>query len=132
VGKQKKYFSFNMVEKFNDYKMCIIGEEILGVPGIGFVEGMACGAAYIGIDSPMYRDMGLIPGVHYIVYDGTKEDLRRVVEYYQQSEHQQELEQIARTGCDYVRTNFNGEAVAKTLINGLVAEQERWLALQRK
>lgn len=41
AGKQKKYYSFDMVEAFNSYKMCIVGEEILGVPGIGFVEGMA-------------------------------------------------------------------------------------------
>ena len=80
AGKQKKYYSFDMVEAFNDYKMCIVGEEILGVPGIGFVEGMACGCAYIGLDSPMYTDLGLIPGVHYITYDGTKEDLKKVIE----------------------------------------------------
>ena len=127
VGKQKKYFSFNMVEKFNDYKMCIVGEEILGVPGIGFVEGMACGAAYIGIDSPMYRDMGLIPGVHYIVYDGTKEDLRRVIEFYQQPEQQLELERIAKSGCDFVREHFNGEAVARKLVGGLLSAQQCWL-----
>ena len=87
-----------MVEKFNDYKMHFLGEEILGVPGIGFVEGMACGSAYIGLDSPMYRDYGLIPGIHYISYDGTKEGLRKTVEYYQRPENQEELERIAKTG----------------------------------
>lgn len=128
AGKQKKYFSFNMVDAFNSYKMCIVGEEILGVPGIGFVEGMACGCAYIGIDSPMYRDVGLIPGVHYITYDGTKEDLRRVIEYYQMDEHQAELEQIAKTGCEYVRTHFNGDAVAEKLLHDLQEQQKTWLA----
>lgn len=127
VGKQKKYFSFNMVEKFNDYKMCLIGEEILGVPGIGFVEGMACGCAYIGLDSPMYRDYGLIPGTHYIAYDGTKEGLRKTVEHYQKEENQAELERIAAAGCDYVRTHFNGPEVARTLMQKLREEQQRWL-----
>ncbi len=127
VGKQKKYFSFNMVEKFNDYKMCLIGEEVLGVPGIGYVEGMACGCAYIGLDSSMYRDLGLIPGTHYIVYDGTKEGLRRTVEYYQQPENQAELERIAKTGCEYVRTHFNGEKVAETLVAKLKEQQQEWL-----
>lgn len=127
TGQQKKYYSFNMVEAFNDYKMCIVGEEVLGVPGIGFVEGMACGCAYIGLDSPMYRDVGLIPGVHYITYDGTKEDLKRVIEYYQMDEHQAELEQIAETGCDYVRTHFNGEAVAENLMKQLVDQQSIWM-----
>ena len=109
-----------MVEKFNDYKMHFLGEEILGVPGIGYVEGMACGSAYIGLDSPMYRDMGLIPGVHYIAYDGTKEGLRKTVEYWQKPENQEELERIAKTGCEFVRKNFCGAVVAEKLINQLV------------
>lgn len=126
VGKQKKYFSFDMVESFNNYKMCIVGEEILGIPGIGFVEGMACGCAYIGIDSPAYRDWGLIPGKHYITYDGSKEDLRRVIEYYQQAEHQIELETIAETGCEFVRKNFNGDTVAKKLLEDLIKQKKKW------
>lgn len=125
VGKQKRYFSFDMVEKFNEYKMHLLGEEILGVPGIGFVEGMACGSAYIGLDSPMYRDYGLVPGVHYITYDGTKEGLRHTVEYYQQPEHQQELELIARRGCEFVRKNFCGNIVAKELIDTLVDMKDK-------
>lgn len=127
VGKQKKYYSFDMVEAFNSYKMCIVGEEILGIPGIGFVEGMACGCAYIGQDMQAYRDWGLIPGIHYITYDGTKEDLKRVIEYYQMEEHQAELEQIAKTGCEYVRSHFNGDAVAEKLLHDLEEQQKIWL-----
>lgn len=127
VGKQKKYYSFDMVEAFNSYKMCIVGEEIYGIPGIGFVEGMACGCAYIGQDMPAYRDWGLIPSVHYITYDGTKEDLKRVIEYYQMDEHQAELEQIASAGCDYVRTHFNGDTVAEKLLHDLEEQQKEWL-----
>lgn len=126
TGQQKKYFSFNMVDAFNDYKMCIVGEEVLGVPGIGFVEGMACGCAYIGIDSPMYRDLGLIPGKHYITYDGSIEDLRRVIEYYQADDHQKELEDIAGTGCEYVRIHFNGDAAAEYLLEQLKNQQKDW------
>lgn len=124
IGQQKKYFSFDMVEKFNDYKMCIVAEEALGLPGIGFVEGMACGCAYIGLDSPMYRDYGLIPGVHYISYDGTKEGLRNIIEYYQQPEHQEELERIAKTGCEFVRKNFQGDVVAERLFKELFRLQK--------
>lgn len=127
VGKQKKYYSFDMVEAFNSYKMCVVGEEILGIPGIGFAEGMACGCAYIGQDMPAYRDWGLIPGVHYITYDGTKEDLKRVIEYYQADEHQAELEKIAKTGCDYVRVHFNGNAVAENLMKQLEEKQAEWM-----
>ena len=116
-----------MVEKFNEYQMCIVGEEILGVPGIGYVEGMACGCAYIGLDSSMYRDLGLIPGTHYISYDGSMEDLRRVIQYYQADEHQNELKTIAQTGCEYIRNNFCGNKVARKLIDDLESLQKEWL-----
>ena len=127
TGKQKKYYSFDMVEAFNDYKMCIVGEEILGIPGIGFVEGMACGCAYIGVDCPAYRDWGLIPGIHFIAYDGSKEDLKSKIKYYQKEENQQELEKIAMTGCEYVRKNFNGQVVAEKLMHDLKEQQRIWL-----
>lgn len=131
VGKQKKYYSFDMVEAFNSYKMCIVGEEILGIPGIGFVEGMACGCAYIGLDIKPYHDWGLIPGVHYITYDGSKEDLKRVIEYYQAEEHQAELEKIAQNGCKFVREHFSGDVVAENLMKNLELQQKLWLEQRR-
>ena len=54
--------------------MFVVPEEANDLPGIGFVEGMACGSAYIGLDDGMYKDIGLIPRKHYITYDGTLED----------------------------------------------------------
>ncbi len=126
-GRQKKYYSFNMVDKFNDYKMCVVGEEIMGIPGVGFVEGMACGCAYIGQTIGYYEDYGMQEGVHYIGYDGTLDDLKAKIAYYQQPEHQSELEQIAKVGCEFVREHFNGEAVARKFISDLQTAQQKWL-----
>ena len=128
LGHQKKYYSFDMVEKFNNYKMCVVGEDIIGLPGIGFVEGMACGCAYIGQTVGYYEDYGMKEGVHYIGYDGTLDDLKAKISYYQQPEHQQELESIAKTGCEFVRSHFNGKAAAESLLNNLLEAQQRWLA----
>ena len=128
LGRQKKYYSFDMVEKFNDYKMCVVGEEITGLPGIGFVEGMASGCAYIGQTVGYYEDYGMKVGVHYIGYDGSLDDLKSKISYYQQPEHQQELEAIAKAGCEYVRSHFNGRAAAESLLNNLMEAQRRWLA----
>lgn len=128
VGHQKKYYSFDMVEKFNDYKMCVVGEEIIGLPGIGFVEGMASGCAYIGQTVGYYEDYGMKEGVHYIGYDGTLDDLKAKISYYQQPEHQQELERIATTGCEFVRSHFNSKAAAESLLNHLLDAQQRWLS----
>jgi len=125
TGQQKKYFSFDMVEKFNSYKMHIVGEEILGVPGIGFVEGMACGSVYIGIDSPMYRDLGLIPGVHYIAYDGTKEGLRSIINFWQQPENQQALAKIANDGYDFILHHCNKKHVAQDIMSQIFRIKEQ-------
>lgn len=126
TGKQKKYFSFDMVERFNNFKMCLLGEEILGVPGIGFVEGMACGCAYIGQTIGYYEDYGMQEGVHYIGYDGTLEDLKAKISYYQQPEHQDELELIANAGYEFAQTHFRGDAVAKELLDKLIHSQQEW------
>ena len=110
---QEKYTSFDMVEKFNQYKMFICPEELAGVYGIGTIEGMACGTAYIGLDHQMYRSIGLIPGTHYISYDGTLKGLKQKIAYYQR--HEVELEKIAKNGKEFVRSHFNEDKVASKL-----------------
>ena len=100
MGKQVKYFSFNIVEKYNDYKMAVVPEEIVGVPAIGAFESMACGCAFIGLNHTMYTDLGMIPGKHYITYNGTLEDLKEKIAYYQI--YSEELEKIAKKGREFV------------------------------
>ena len=120
-GKQKRYFSFDMVDKYNEYKMFICPEDINGSYGIGTIEGMACGCAMIGWNYGAFEDMGMTAGKHYIAYDGTLEDLKAKIKYYQMDEHQEELERIARTGCEYVRSNYSQEKVAERYYNNLKA-----------
>ena len=105
TGNQADYTSFDMVETFNRYQMFICPEELVGMPGIGAIEGMACGTAYIGIKHEMYESLGLIPGVHYITYDGTLDGMLKVIQKYQKKPD--ELKRIATTGCEYVRSHFN-------------------------
>ena len=42
-------------------------------------------------------------------------------------EHQEELEQIAKNGCDFVCTHFNGNVVAEKLLSDLIAKQQEWI-----
>lgn len=119
AGKQKTYFSFNMVDKYNEYKMFICPEDVNGSYGIGTIEGMACGCAMIGWNCGIFEDMGMADGVHYIAYDGTLEDLKTKITYYQMDEHQEELGRIARTGCEYVRGHYSQEKVAEQYYNKL-------------
>lgn len=128
TGRQKKYFSFDMVERFNHFKMFLVGEEVVGIPGIGFVEGMACGGAFIGQNFGIYEQYGMQEGVHYIGYDGTLNDLKAKISYYQQPEHQEELERIANAGYEYAQTHFRGEIVAKELLDKLQKAHAEWKA----
>lgn len=91
--------------------MFVAGEELCWLPPVAFMEWMACGSAYIGIDDNMYRDIGLIPWKHYIAYDGTLDNLIEKIRYYQ--EHSAELETIAQTGSDFVKKNLNWRVLAQ-------------------
>jgi len=106
---QQDYFSKDIVRIYNNYKMFVVPEEICDLPAIGFVEGMACGSAYFGQEHPMYRDIGLIAGYHYIPYDGTMADLMSKVHYYQNNTDA--LETIAKNGLEFVSNKLNMNVV---------------------
>jgi glycosyltransferase involved in cell wall biosynthesis len=124
---ERGYYKIDIVESYNNYKMFIVPEEIIGLPGIGFVEGMSCGCAYIGIRDPMYMDLGLVDGIHYIGYDGTLDDLIFKITYYQK--HEEELERIASNGYNFVSQNFNEEKVASDFFAALY-EQAKYKTLK--
>ncbi len=111
--RQSKYMSFNMVDKFNEYAFFVCPEENVGMPGIGFVEGMACGTTYIGLDTSYYKQLGLVPGIHYITYDGSFEDLLTKIKYCQR--HYEEIRKIGKNGKDFVNANYNRHTVATNL-----------------
>ena len=118
LGKQNKYFSFDIVEQFNQHKIFISPEERAGLPSINFVEGMACGCAYIGLDSEIYGDLGMINGHHYIGYDGTMEDLIVKLKYYNANDNL--LEDIANNGFNFVTQNFDKNLVKKKFLDDII------------
>ncbi len=116
-AKQIKYFSHDIVQLYNNYTMFIVPEEVSGLPGIGFAEGMKCGSAFIGLNDPMYTDIGLVDKVHYIGYDGTMDDLIHKIEYYQN--HSLELETIAENGYNFVSEHCNKKNVVETFLRDM-------------
>ncbi len=106
---QNEYYKKDIVEIYNTYAMFAVPEEVCDLPAIGFVEGMACGSAYLGVPGPMYEDIGMKAGVHYIPYDGTVEDLMSRVRYYQQ--YPLEVARIAEAGSRFVREQLSAEVI---------------------
>jgi glycosyltransferase involved in cell wall biosynthesis len=112
---QLNYYKQDIVAVYNSYMMFAVPEEICNLPAIGFIEGMACGCTFFGLDDPMYRDLGLIPGIHYVTYDGSVSDLILKVRYYQSNIT--ELEKIANCGFEFVQNNLSQQIVYERLIN---------------
>jgi hypothetical protein len=117
TSSQSAYYRKDIVEIYNSYTMFAVPEEICGLPAIGFVEGMACGSVYFGLDDPMYQGIGMSPGVHYVSYDGTVIDLMEKVNYYQ--EHTTELIKIGEAGTKFVLNNLNPTAVYSKFVHQL-------------
>jgi hypothetical protein len=114
---QGDYYKRDIVEIYNSYTMFAVPEEVCGLPAIGFVEGMACGSAYLGVEGPMYRDLGMVPGVHYIAYDGSIDDLMSQVRYHQQ--HPERTQAIAEAGRNFAQTVLAPDVVYGAFISSL-------------
>lgn len=110
-----QYYSYNIVEKYNQFKMFICPEEEIGLPSVNFIEGMACGCVYLGLKHQMYSDLGLVDGKNYIGYDGTIKDMVSKIKYYQ---HQNEkLQKISQNGYKLVTSSFTQKKVLETFVD---------------
>ena len=117
---QLNYYKQDIVSIYNSYMMFTVPEEICNLPAIGFIEGMACGCVFFGLDDPMYRDLGLIPGIHYVSYDGSVFDLIKKVQFYQS--HTTELHKIATCGLAFVNDHLTPQIVYKKFMNKIQIE----------
>lgn len=115
---QVAYFKFDIVKKINEYRMFLCSEESVGLPSINTFEGMAAGAAYLGIDDDMYSGIGLIPNVHYVAY--RKDDLEDLVSKIREYQGREDaLVQIAQSGYEFVRSHFSRSRVASVFFGDL-------------
>lgn len=126
-GKQKNYFSFNIVEKFNEYQMFLCPEDAIGSYGVSTFEGMACGCVCLSDQEKTMKNLGFVKGVDYIYYDGTISGLRDVIVKYQRPEYQEVLKNIALSGMKKVTENYSQELVAQRYYDTLrnIAESRK-------
>lgn len=112
-NEQASHLKLNLCEKQNAYRMFLCGEEAVGLPSNNYIEGMACGTAFVGIDHPMYTELGMKDGVNYIAYkEGDLAHLCSRIAYYQK--HSDKLESIAEAGYHLAHQRFSESAVAHT------------------
>lgn len=102
---QKKYFSIDIVDLYNQHSFAVVGEEFSGFPALGAFEAMACGAVLIGY-TPAYNGHSLVPGTHYLSYDGTVDGLLRTL----RAAEGLELGVIAKAGQLFVANHLSSAA----------------------
>lgn len=116
---QKKYFSFDIVDFYNDYQCAIIGEEIHGLPAIGAFEAMACGCVLIAEQGDCYSGLGVEANTHYVTHDGTIEGIKSAIQEVVSSF--EKSEKVSQNGVQYIE----GHCRSKTLWQKLCQELER-------
>jgi hypothetical protein len=106
----------------NRYAMYANDESICGFPPARTYEGAACGAAMVSSDHECFRDIGFEDGVNCIMHRPLDvADFREKVAHY--LERPAELKEIARRGCEMVRSRYTHEQVARQLYEDIRA---RW------
>jgi hypothetical protein len=114
---QKKYFSFDIVEKYNEYKFAIVGEEVYnGLPGIGAFEAMACGTVLLAY-APCYKGIGLEENVHYIPHNNSLDAIEAIIK--SESSNAGKLENISANAVSWINENMQSEVIFKRLVEQL-------------
>lgn len=110
---QRAYFSFDIVDFYNGNIFAVVGEELSGLPAIGFFEAMACGCILLGEGETFYEGVGLQAGIHYLAHDGTIENILATMEAALRNPAT--LQEISAAAQTYVATQCRPEAVWTTL-----------------
>jgi hypothetical protein len=97
---QTEYFSFDIVDFFNQHRFAVVGEELSGAPAIGFFEAMACGSVMLGQRGSFYDGLGLVPNIHYLPHDGSIESIRAAIE--QANADIDRTKEISKAGLAYI------------------------------
>jgi len=103
---QKKYFSINIVDLYNQHRYAVVGEELSGFPALGAFEAMASGCVLIA-QREYYDRLQLVPREHYLPYDGKLESLTEILDQGLSSLGTK----ISENASEFVKKEFNPRAI---------------------
>ncbi|MBI6546240.1 MAG: glycosyltransferase family 1 protein, partial [Cyanobacteria bacterium NC_groundwater_1444_Ag_S-0.65um_54_12] len=108
---QIKDFSYDIVAKFNEYRMFVTCESLFLFPSAKAYEGPACGSVQICADHPCNHEFGFRDGVNAIMYPlFDVAAMAERIRYYQN--HPEQLQKIKHAGTAFVKRNYSHQAVA--------------------
>lgn len=77
---RENFYNLDLVAHYNSYCFVLCPAELIGLPGMGAFEAMACGAILIDDGNKFYEDYGLYANEHFITYDGTIDNLKTTLD----------------------------------------------------
>lgn len=120
-----KNWNYNIVDKYNEYKMFTTCESIMNFPSVKTYEWMACWSVFVASDNPCYDEIWLIDWINCIKYKQYDIiDFKNKVIYYQNNPEL--LEQISINWYNHVIKNYNPEKTALDLFNIMKEIHEKW------
>lgn len=124
---QKKYFSMDIVDVYNNYQFAVVGEEASGFLALGSFEAMACGSILIAAPQ-FYIGLGMELGKHYVGHDGSVDGIISAMKQVKDSPDGGA--KIAEAGRSFVKNQYDFSIVydkwtnaIKGLINVAVADK---------
>ena len=119
VYPQTKDFSYDPVERLNQYAMFANDEGLLAFPPARTYEGVATGAVLVCADHPCYADIGFVDGLNCIMHRVLDlDDFEYKVSCY--LDQPERLRDIALAGTSMVRGRFTHQHVAKKLYDDIL------------
>jgi len=113
---RKKYK--NIQSMYTNFLMFFTGVEAIGLSSINVVEGMFFGCLLVAPSNFAYREIGMLPGIHYADYEqGEYDDFYRVCSYYQNN--LKAATKIGLNGQLFVREKMKSEFVFKLLLQDI-------------
>ena len=110
---QKKYFSFDIVEKYNDFIFSLIGEEYAGFPPIGLFESMACGC--IPFSQIKYlKGLKMHDGIHFIEYENLNDIEEKILNISDENSNF-----ISNSVVQYIYDNFSDSSSYNQMIENI-------------
>lgn len=109
-----KDFGYDIVAKFNEYRMFVSCESIFFFPSAKAFEGTACGTVMVCADHECNREFGFVDGencIMYRLYD--VDDFTDKVSFYQN--HESALKEIQKKSIEFVHTNYSHSAISKLI-----------------
>ena len=78
---KRGYYNVDIVDLYNSYNIIVCPNEIIGVVGIGLIEGIACGMCPIVENDLLLEQYGFKDGINYISYNGSISDLNDKLDF---------------------------------------------------